>query len=60
MGEAKRNPAVITLLRVIGYFPQTFNTFFVTEHDPVLIGIERIKDQVKQGETGSEPPAPSP
>jgi hypothetical protein len=38
--------AVVTLFFVIAYFGQTFRTFFLTEQDPVLIAIERVKDKV--------------
>ena len=37
--------AVITLLLVMAFFAQTFRFFFLTEHDPVLIAIERIKQR---------------
>ena len=39
--------AVVTLLCVIAFFVQTFRTFFLTEHDPVLIAVERIKGKTK-------------
>jgi hypothetical protein len=38
--------AVVTLLVVIAFFAQTFRTFFLTEHDPVLVAVERLKDKV--------------
>ena len=38
--------AVVTLLVVIAFFAQTFRSFFMTEHDPVLIAVERIKEKV--------------
>lgn len=41
--------AVVTLLCVIAFFVQTFRTFFLTEQDPVLIAVERIKEKT-QGE----------
>ena len=37
--------AVITLLVVIAFFVQNFRTFFLTEHDPVLMAVERIKER---------------
>jgi len=40
--------AVATLLCVIGFFVQTFRTFFLTDHDPVLIAVERIKEMREQ------------
>ena len=40
--------ATITLLVVVGYFVQSFRTFFLTDHDPVLVSIERIKDKVEK------------
>jgi hypothetical protein len=40
--------ASVTLLVVIAFFVQTFRTFFLTEHDPVLIAVERIKDKVER------------
>ena len=40
--------AVVTLFFVIAYFVQTFSTFFLTEHDPVLMAVERIKDKVEK------------
>jgi hypothetical protein len=39
--------AVITLLCVIAFFTQTFRSFFLTEHDPVLVAIERIKENAQ-------------
>ena len=35
--------ASITLLVVLLFFAQTFSTFFLTDQDPVLITVERIK-----------------
>ena len=35
--------AVVTLLCVVGYFAEMFSEFFLTDRDPVLIAIERIK-----------------
>ena len=37
--------AVVTLLCVIAFFAQTFMSFFMTDHDPVLVAIERIQDK---------------
>ncbi len=37
--------AVITLAVVIAFFAQTFRSFFLTEHDPVLIAVERLKEK---------------
>lgn len=37
--------ASVTLLVVIAFFAQTFNGFFLTEEDPVLVAIERIKEK---------------
>ena len=34
--------AVVTLLCVIWYFAESFRSFFLTDHDPVLIAIDRI------------------
>ena len=40
--------AVVTLLCVIAFFVQTFRTFFLTEHDPVLVAIERVKEKIEE------------
>jgi|GEM_PF-2042268 len=40
--------AVVTLLCVIGYFVQTFRSFFLTDHDPVLVAVERVKEKLEQ------------
>jgi len=40
--------AVVTLLCVIGYFVQTFRSFFLTDHDPVLVAVERVKEKLDQ------------
>ena len=40
--------AVVTLLCVIAFFGQTFRTFFLTENDPVLIAIDRIKGKAEE------------
>ena len=37
--------ASVTLLVVIAFFAQTFRTFFLTDQDPVLIAVERIKEK---------------
>ena len=37
--------AVVTLLCVIAFFAQTFRSFFLTDHDPVLVAIDRIKEK---------------
>ena len=37
--------AVVTLLCVIAFFAQTFRSFFLTENDPVLVAVERLKDR---------------
>ena len=39
--------AVITLICVFAFFVQTFRTFFLTDHDPVLVAIERIKEKAQ-------------
>ena len=39
--------AVVTLLVVIAFFGQTFRTFFLTDQDPVLIAVERLKQKAK-------------
>ena len=40
--------AVVTLLFVIAFFAQTFRSFFLTDHDPVLVAVERIKQKVDE------------
>ncbi len=35
--------ATVTLLFVIAFFSQSFRFFFLTDHDPVLVAIDRIK-----------------
>ncbi len=40
--------AVVTLLLVIAFFGQTFRFFFLTEHDPVLIAVERLQQKVEE------------
>ncbi len=39
--------AVVTLLCVFTFFAQTFRSFFLTDHDPVLVAIERIKAKIQ-------------
>ena len=39
--------AVITLLCVFAFFVQTFRSFFLTDHDPVLVAIERLKGKAQ-------------
>ena len=40
--------AVVTLLCVIAFFAQTFRSFFLTDQDPVLIAVERMKQRSDQ------------
>ncbi len=40
--------AVFTLLVVIAFFAQTFRSFFLTDQDPVLIAVERIKEKAAE------------
>ena len=40
--------AVVTLLFVIAFFVQTFRTFFLTDHDPVLIAVERVQKKIEE------------
>ncbi len=40
--------AVVTLICVFAFFVQAFRTFFLTEHDPVLIAVDRIKERVEE------------
>ncbi len=42
--------ASITLFAVLLFFAQTFKGFFLTDQDPVLITVERIKDRVEKQE----------
>ena len=44
--------AVVTLLCVIAFFGQTFRSFFLTDHDPVLIAVERVKEKIDKREAG--------
>ncbi len=46
--------AVVTLVMVIAFFVQTFRTFFLTEHDPVLIAVDRIKGKIEERRSPSE------
>ncbi len=39
--------AVVTLFFVIAFFAQTFRTFFLTESDPVLVAVERVKGKLE-------------
>ena len=39
--------AVVTLFFVFAYFVQTFQTFFLTEDDPVLVAVERVKGKLE-------------
>ncbi len=48
--------ASVTLLVVIAFFAQTFNGFFLTDEDPVLVAIERIKQ--KSEESGAAEATP--
>ncbi|MDJ0895128.1 MAG: hypothetical protein QNJ92_08315 [Alphaproteobacteria bacterium] len=46
--------AVVTLICVFAFFVQTFRSFFLTDHDPVLIAVDRIKDKVQErSDTGN-------
>ncbi len=40
--------AFVTLFFVIAYFGQNFKTFFMTDQDPVLIAVERVKEKILQ------------
>ena len=40
--------AIVTLLFVIAFFAQTFRSLFLTDHDPVLVAIDRIKQKVDE------------
>ena len=37
--------AAVTLFVVIAFFAQNFRTFFLTERDPVLMAVDRIKEK---------------
>ncbi len=43
--------AVLTLLCVVAFFAQTFRSFFLTDHDPVLVAIERINQRAAERAT---------
>lgn len=49
--------AVVTLLCVIAFFAQTFQALFLTEADPVLIAVERVKEKraERAGDRSIEP-----
>ena len=38
--------AIVTLLFVIAFFAQSFRSLYLTDHDPVLIAIDRIEQKV--------------
>ena len=40
--------AVVTLIFVTAYFVQTFRTFFLTDDDPVLVAVERLKGKLEE------------
>ncbi len=40
--------ASVTLFCVFAFFVQTFRSFFLTDHDPVLVAVERIKEKVEE------------
>ena len=42
--------ASVTLALVIAFFGQTFRIFFLTDKDPVLIAVDRIKQKVGERE----------
>ena len=48
--------ASITLLVVLLFFAQTFSTFFLTDQDPVLITVERIKAKAENARATKENP----
>jgi len=50
--------ASITLFVVFLFFAQTFRGFFLTEHDPVLVTIERIKDMKNRAEADGQTDRP--
>ncbi len=45
--------AIVTLLFVIAFFSQSFRFFFLTDHDPVLVAVDRIMQKVE-----GQPPRP--
>ena len=40
--------AVVTPIFVTAYFVQTFRTFFLTDDDPVLVAVDRIKGKLEE------------
>ncbi len=40
--------ATVTLLLVIAFFAQTVRSLFLTDHDPVLVAIDRIKQKIDE------------
>jgi hypothetical protein len=40
--------AVVVLILVIAYFVESFRTFFLTDHDPVLIAVDRIEKKLEE------------
>ncbi len=48
--------ASVTLLVVIAFFAQTFDGFFLTDEDPVLVAIERIKKKSEEAGTAETAP----
>ena len=40
--------AIVTLLFVIAFFAQSFRSLYLTDHDPVLVAIDRIKQKVDE------------
>ncbi len=48
--------ASVTLLVVIAFFAQTFNGFFLTDEDPVLVAIERIKTKSEEAAAAEAAP----
>ncbi len=52
--------ACVTLFFVIAFFVQTFRGFFLTEHDPVLVAVERVKGKLgKEARNEEEKPTDS-
>jgi hypothetical protein len=48
--------ASVTLLVVIAFFTQTFRSFFLTDHDPVLVAVERLKEKSRKVRVNEEAP----
>ena len=46
--------AVVVLICVLAFFVQTFRTFFLTDQDPVLLAVERIKGKLDERQGGPE------